>query len=1216
MKLQPPIHTIDHAQSGSVTNDDAAQEGGRFPRTLGWASLSALAMGGSNQSLFLIAALLVGGEHIPGIGTLGLALFVVGILLSYAALPGWTELVLMYPRKVGGIAAVCTDAFRRYGDMPSALVGICYWWGWIPTCGITAILCASAIHQWFLPQLSVTLMACTLVGFCTLLNLSGIKHVARLSIPIAILSGLLAFISALLPVTTGAVDWHQSFDLRLETPFPGWFGTVTALMAGLYLVGFAAPAFEAVACHVGETKDPARNVPRAIKVSAGMASIFFVALPFIWLGTIGKAELAGNLGSSLSPTFAPLFGSFAKSAALGFMVFNMFHGTMQPLAGASRTLWQMADDGLLPTFLGRLSAKQVPTAATLMTAATAIAFLLFGDPIWLVAAANFTYLIGIAAPSLAVWLLRRSAPQAPRLYQAPRFTLGLGLLVAAIWIASTVLGFQQFGVPTILAGLSMAYSGALLHAFRKWQDRRRNGLHGFTMNLHVKLTGAMLLVLGLDGAGYLLAVSQLPVPAPMSSALADIFTAVALLTMVVGIVLPGTISQTAKSVGDAAERLASVTLYELASAIRTLGEGDTGMVKINASQDQLPVYSRDELGLMSESFNTIHRHVLIAVEGIDMARGQLDKTRSGLIESNRLLEAKVLEERKLIEELRLAKQIVEMSNGAKDRFVARMSHELRTPLHGVLASAELLELRGLDHDATQLAHTIQECGGALLNLVDHMIEVTTTESNEATLNATTFDALAMLNALCRQYQRKAKWKGLSFTAETTGFERYLISVDREKIYWIVNNLLSNAVRFTNIGYVVFKAELLTLANDVNQLSLTVRDSGSGIDLARAEEVFASFLRAEQGSARIVDSAGIGLFLVRELVKKLDGETTMRSEMDAGTDISLTLPVGILPRKDSKPGVEHGQREGLDAYNAGEAVDALEPAEPALWHRPRILLAEDNPVNQAVAMASLKRIGLTADLAVNGRAALARFELAEYDMVLMDCHMPYVDGAAATEAIRALEKARGTSPVPVIGITADMTAGNISRCRRAGMNHILSKPFTVREFEACIVEFLPEPYPGARSAVGLSSNPFFTNARPDTIALPAARSGSEAAHPGDLIFDEQSVRALQALADDDTPDFADDLVKTFVHNATAQLDALMAALADNDSDQIKQISHSLKSSSAYVGASGFSTLMRALERDAANISQKDLMDYRGRLPIAFQFVKESLNRIFAQRGHDV
>ena len=330
------------------------------PRVLGWVGTTALAMGGSNQMIFLITALFVGQGAILGQGSAAVPLLIFGVLLGWAAAPAWTELVLMWPNRVGGISAACAEAFRPYNPVLSALTGTCYWWGWVPTCGLTALLSASAIQQWYLPGLPVEAVAIAIVCLFSLVNLCGIKWVARLAMPIATASASLAFISALAPMLSGNVDWRQAFDYHLTTPFEGWFGDLTAIMAGLYLIGFAAPAFEAAACHVGETNDPNRNVPRAMFASAVMAGLYFIVLPVVWLGVLGPEPLGHDLATVLGPTFAPLLGSFGKAAAIWFIMFNMFHGTLQPLAGAARTMSQLADDGLLPRFLSLRSSR--PTA--------------------------------------------------------------------------------------------------------------------------------------------------------------------------------------------------------------------------------------------------------------------------------------------------------------------------------------------------------------------------------------------------------------------------------------------------------------------------------------------------------------------------------------------------------------------------------------------------------------------------------------------------------------------------------------------------------------------------------------------------------------------------------------------------------------------------------------------------------------------------------------
>ena len=614
------------------------------PRTLGWLGTTALAMGGSNQSLFILAALFAGQGDILGQGSAAVPLLLVGLLLAWLAAPGWTELVLMYPHRVGGIAATCAEAFRPYSPVLASLTGTCYWWGWVPTCGLTAILSASAIQQWYLPSVPVTALAVAIVMAFTALNLAGIRWVTRLAVPVASASALLAFVSGLAPIFAGQVDWRLATTFALTTPFPGWFGELTSLMAGLYLIGFAAPAFEAAACHVGETVNPNRAVPRAMLASGLLAGLFFALLPGVWLGRLGAAPLGQDLALVLGPTFAPLFGNAAKSAAIWFMVLSMFSGTLQPLAGAARALSQLSDDGLLPRLLGRRSRRDTPWVATLLTAGMAILFLLIGDPIWLIAAANFTYLISIAMPSVAVWLLRRDAPQQLRPYRAPRGTVTLGLAAAGVWGLSALFGFEQFGLRTVLIGLAFAYSGTALYAWRRYDDRRRAGLPGLARSLQIKLTGAMLLVLALDGAGYLLAVSNLPAQqSALMTALADIFVAVAMLSITVALVLPGMIAHSVTEVSSVAKRLASGTMVEFSRAMTALGRGDLDAAHARVDITPVRIYAQDEVGDMAASFNTLQAEIGSAALGLAGARDGLRQARDDLTRSNGLLEERVVQ---------------------------------------------------------------------------------------------------------------------------------------------------------------------------------------------------------------------------------------------------------------------------------------------------------------------------------------------------------------------------------------------------------------------------------------------------------------------------------------------------------------------------------------------------------------------------------------------
>ena len=610
-----------HAPSSPPDGDQVREH----PRTIGWLGTSAMAMGGSNQMVFLVGAL------IAAQGSGAIPILIVGVLLGWAAAPGWIELVMMWPKRVGGIAATCAEAFRPYSPVLANLTGVCYWWGWVPTCGFTAILSATALHEWYLPWIPVTPLAIGIVLTFAVINLLGVRIVTRFAIPVASVAALLALLSAVIPIFAGTVDYAQAVSFSLDTPFDGFFGVVTSAMAGLYLVGFAAPAFEAATCHVGETKDPNRNVPRAVFASGAMAGLFFIVLPVVWLGSIGSDGMGGELMTTLGPTFAPLLAGGAKAAAIWFLIANMFMGTLQPLAGASRTLSQLSEDGLLPRSWANRNRYDTPWVATLLTAGLAIGALALGVPTWMIAAANFTYLIGISLPSVAVLLLRRNEPHRARPYRAPRGTIVLGVGAGCVWLLATCLGFEQFGLPTVLLSLGLAYAGSVFYAWRLVTDRRRAGLPGVQRSLGLKLTGAMVAVMALDGAGYLLAVGSVEASNPaLITLLQDIFVAVAILTITVGLVLPGIIASAVEQISAAAARLATGTLADLTRAMQALSTGDLDRAKARADIVPVVVRSRDEVGELARSFNLMQDEVGRAAEALDGAREGLRATEAKL----------------------------------------------------------------------------------------------------------------------------------------------------------------------------------------------------------------------------------------------------------------------------------------------------------------------------------------------------------------------------------------------------------------------------------------------------------------------------------------------------------------------------------------------------------------------------------------------------------
>jgi signal transduction histidine kinase/amino acid transporter/CheY-like chemotaxis protein len=980
-------------------------------------------MGGSNQSLFLIGALVLAQ------GTGAIPLLVIGLLLSWAAAPGWLELVLMWPERVGGIAATCAEAFRPYSPVLANLTGVSYWWGWVPTCGLTAILSGAAIHEWYLPQVPVSMLATCLVLLFMGVNLMGIKTATRVAMPIACASASLAVLSVLTPVLAGRVDWHRAASFHLSSPFHGFFGGLTSAMAGLYLIGFGAPAFEAATCHVGETKDPARNVKRALVAAGAMASLYFVAIPIVWLGVLGHKPLESNLIDGLGPTFAPLLGAGAKGAAIWLMMLNMFHGTLQPLAGASRTLSQLSEDGLLPRSWAKRSARDVPWVATLLTAAVSIAFLQAGDPTWLIAAANLCYLIGIGMPSVAVWLLRRNEPDRDRPFRAPRGLVTLGLAAAISWLITTILGFEQFGLPTVIASLGFAYAGAALYAWRVVADRRRRGLPGLHTSLHIKLTGAMITVMAFDGAGYLLAVSSAHAERALKTGLEDIFVVVALLTITVGLVLPGAISQAVGEVARGAERLASGTLSDLTRAMQALARGDLSRAHARKDVVELTVRTHDELGTMARTFNAMQTEVKRAATALDGAR-------EGLAAAETRLQRYAGEQTALARSEQAAREETERANKAKSEFLSRVSHELRTPLNAILGFGQLLELESLEPQQSDSVKQILRGGRHLVGLIDDLLDISSIESGNMDLALEPVELEAVMREVITLCDPLAAEHGIALSSELQSGAPWVMA-DRQRLKQVLLNLLSNAIKYNRRQGSV---RVAAAAQADGCVMLSVTDTGVGIAEEQRERLFSPFDRLDAAD-RGVEGTGLGLTLSKTLVEAMGGQLLVRSQVDVGSTFIVLLA-----------GAEAGAPAAAGA-SAATIEGVAENGPRANGSRGIVMCVEDNPTNLLVVEQLISsHIGAEFVPATTGGIALQLARDRQPDLILLDLHLPDITGA---EVLTRLRSDASTTQIPVIVLSADANEWQVRELMAMGAEDYLTKPFDIPHLLSEVSRYLHE-----------------------------------------------------------------------------------------------------------------------------------------------------------------